>query len=52
MSSPVFEAHTEWSAMAFAFGGESTRPLTEVSFRRDNSGRDLKFYKINSEGCI
>lgn len=40
--SPLREKHTEELQNEFEFGIESLSPLTEVSFRRDNSGKDLK----------
>lgn len=43
MSSPLCEEHMEVSEIEFAFGVETVSPLTDVSFRRDSSGRDLKF---------
>ena len=43
MISPFCEAHIELSGKEFGFEVESVRPLIDVAFKRDNSGRDLKF---------
>ena len=37
----LHEKHTEELETEFDVGIEGLRPLTEVSFRRDNSGKDL-----------
>lgn len=39
--SPLHEKHTEVLEIEFGFGIEGLRPLTDVSLRRDNSGKDL-----------
>lgn len=45
MMSPLHEKHTEVVEKQFVLGIEGLRPLTVVSFRRDNSGKDLHFPK-------
>ena len=44
ISSPSLEEHIE----PFDLEVDNARPLIEVSFNRDNSGRDLNFYKFYS----
>lgn len=45
ISSPSLEEHTELFDNGFDLEVENERPLIEVSFNSDNSGRDLNFYK-------
>lgn len=43
--SPSLEEHTELFDNEFDLEVENARPFIEVSFNRDNSGRDLNFYE-------
>lgn len=45
------EKHTEELETEFDFGIEGLRPLTKVSFRRDNSGKDLNFTLAFTRMC-
>ena len=42
--SPQFEEHIELSDNEFGFGVEYLKPLIEVSFNKDNSGKDLRLH--------
>lgn len=42
--SPSNEEHIELLLKEFNFEVEYVKPLTEVSFSRDNSGNDLQFH--------
>lgn len=43
ISSPSLEEHIMQSGNELTFEGEHLKPLTEVSFKRENSGKDLQW---------
>lgn len=51
MSSPSWDDETIMSDVEGGFKVENAKPLTELSFARDNSGSDLE-YLINSDKMV
>lgn len=48
--SPSNEEHMELLLDEFGFGVENVKPLIEVSFSKDNSGKDLESHTGNLLG--